>query len=173
MSAAATTDWAEVYKSIDIEVLKRVQKWMTIAIPVVGALPVAAAFLVFRHQPGIGVMLAVVITFFSVKQAWKLHLLNRNPKVYCGPIVRKSTLSYTQHEASSRTEKFFIRIMPEEAFEIDIRGKADPLPESAKNVKLECSEELYSKLSEGQFITALILPHEKSVFRLFPNPKNQ
>lgn len=168
MSAAATTDWAAVYKSLDLDVLKRIYKWMTVAIPVVGALPVAAAFLVFRHQPGIGVMLAVVIFIFSVQKARKLYLLNRKPYVYSGIVTGKNILSYRQSNVGSTTYKYFVKIYTQEAFEIDIRGKADPLSKGNKPVKLGCSKELYSTLSEGQLVTALILPHEKTIFRLLP-----
>lgn len=166
MSAAATTDWAAVYKSLDLDVLKRIYKWLTLAIPVVGALPVAAAFLVFKNQPGIGVILTLVVFIFSVQKARKLYLLNRKPYVYSGIVTGKNLLSYRQSKAGSTTYKYFVRIYAQEVFEIDIRGKADPLSKGNKPVKLRCSKELYLSMREGQLVTALILPHEKTIFRL-------
>lgn len=169
MSTRTSTDWAAEYKSLDLDVLKRINKWMTVAIPVVGALPVAAAFLVFRHQPGVGLILLITVLIFTLRQARKLYLLNRKPVVYSGIITGKNSNSHTDDSTKTSYETFYIRLFAQEAFEIDWRGKGDPLDKTNKPVKLGCSSSLYNTLTQGQSITALVLPHEKEIFKLFPS----
>lgn len=169
MNTLTSTDWAAEYKSLDLDVLKRINKWMTVAIPVVGALPVAAAFLVFRHQPGVGLILMVTILIFTLRQARKLYLLNRKPVVYSGIITGKNSNSHTDDSTKTNYETFYIRLFAQEAFEIDWRGKGDPLSKTNKPVKLGCSDSLYKNLTQGQNITVLVLPHEREIFKLFPS----
>jgi hypothetical protein len=169
MNTLTSTDWAAEYKSLDMDVLKRINKWMTVAIPVVGALPVAAAFLVFRHQPGVGLILMITVLVFTLRQARKVYLLNRKPVVYSGIITDKNSSSHTNESTKTSYETFYIRILAQEAFEIDWRGKADPLDKANKPVKLGCSSSLYKILNQGQSITVMVLPHEKEILKLFPS----
>ncbi|MDY0102245.1 MAG: hypothetical protein RBS07_04855 [Lentimicrobium sp.] len=169
MNTLTSTDWAAEYKSLDLDVLKRINKWMTVAIPVVGALPVAAAFLVFRHQPGVGLILMITVLIFTLRQAHKVYLLNRKPVVYSGIITGKNSNSHTNESTKTCYESFYIRLFTQEAFEIDWRGKADPVAKANKPVKLGCSPSLYKILNQGQSITVMVLPHEKEILKLFPS----
>lgn len=169
MKTLTSTDWAAEYKSLDLDVLKRINTWMTLAIPVVGALPVAAAFLVFRHQPGVGLILMITILVFTLRQARKLYLLKRKPVVYSGIITDKISNSHTDDSTQTSYESFYIRLFTQEAFEIDWRGKGDLLAKANKPLKLRCSDSLYKNLTPGQTITVLVLPHEKEIFKLIPS----
>ena len=113
MNTLTSTDWAAEYKSLDLDVLKRINKWMIVAIPAVGALPVAAAFLVFMHQPGVGLILMITVLIFTLRQARKLYLLNRKPVVYSGIITDKSQtatqMTQPKQVTSHFTSEFLLR----------------------------------------------------------------
>jgi hypothetical protein len=163
----AAINWAEVYNSLNINTHKQAGKWILRAILVVGAIPVAAAFLVFRHQPEIGLMITGGIIIIVARLQWGIVKLNRKPKVVVGSVAKRSAWSYINKNTRTRTIRHYISIKIENAFEVDCRGMADTLSLANKQKNYECPSDLYNSVIEGQSLTAVVMPHDNSISRIF------
>jgi hypothetical protein len=159
-----STDWAEVYRSLNIDSLKVTGKWMLIATLTVGFIVVIIAFLVFRKQPVIGIALAVGVLIFAGKFALGLLRMSKNPLVCKGIVTDKPQTSRSNETTFTEYVDYYLKLNVQEAFEINKTGfyRRKPLEKG----KWKCSENLFNQVTKGDTIMVLIMPHDNHIARI-------
>lgn len=161
-------NWAEIYQSLNIEVLKSTGKWMFIATFSLGLIISAISFLVFRKHPIVGIALIVGTLIFSGKYAVGLIRLNtKNPVVYSGLVTGKFETSRTNDGTYSETINYYIKLKVDGKFEIEKDGHLQVKEVKGENKKLKCPKDIYDRIAEGDLTSVLVMPHDNHIRKLF------
>lgn len=167
--ADSTINWTEVHQSLQIDSLKTAGKWMLIASLVIGLILIAAAFLIFRKNPVVGLAITIGVIIFSGRFALGILRLSKNPVVYSGIVIRKFETSRTNDGTYSETIHRYIKMKVSEAFEINMSGQGAKVELRRQERKWRCPENLYNQVTAGDSIMVLVMPHDKYIARIFKN----
>ncbi|MGE5355749.1 MAG: hypothetical protein ACM3PT_05860 [Deltaproteobacteria bacterium] len=164
-----TVNWAEVYKSLNIETIKSSGKWILIATLIVGGILIISSFLIFRKQPVVGIFMTVGVLIFSGRYALGLMRLNKNPKVLHGIVIDKYIRSRTNEGTYTETVNHYIKMDITDYFEINSDGITKSMDDIHIRNKWLCSPEIYNKIIIGETIQVLVMPHDNTITRIFKN----
>jgi hypothetical protein len=162
-----TVNWAEVYKSLNIETIKSSGKWILITTLIVGGILIIASFLIFRKQVVIGIFMTIGVLIFSGRYALGLMRLNKNPKVLHGIVIDKYIRSRTNEGTYTETINNYIKMDITDYFEIDSNGISSTMDDINTRNKWLCSSEIYNRIAIGETIQVLVMPHDNTIIRIF------
>ncbi|MBN2650504.1 MAG: hypothetical protein JXR50_12250 [Prolixibacteraceae bacterium] len=160
---AKNTNWADVYSSLGINGLKATERLMLIVTLVAGLLFVVVFYFLFRKQLVVVAIIASGALFFSGKYAVGLLRLSKKPKVYSGIVTRKTETSFTEKSTKTRYYSHRIRLKIDFTSELCEFGMGKIRMHNKKNIKINCSRKIFDALSEGNKITLVEMPHDKSI----------
>jgi hypothetical protein len=164
-----TTNWAEVYNSLNIDSIKSSGKWILITTLIIGVLLIIASFVIFKKQPVIGIFITSGVLIFSGRYAIGLLQLKKNPKVLHGVVIDKYIRSRTNEGTYSETVNHYIKMDVTEYFEIDSEGISKIMDDINTRNKWLCDPDIYNQIVIGETIQVLIMPHDNTIVRVFKN----
>ncbi len=156
-------NWIEIYRSLQIESLKASGKLMFIITLTAGLVITAVFFLVFRKNLFAVAIIAAGTLIFSGKYAVGVWKLTKNPRVYSSVVIAKTENSHTEESTASRYVSHKIKISTTMGCELTKTGLQEFKKFSPKKLKVNCSEDILNTLTEGENITVVIMPHDKSI----------
>ena len=162
-------NWADVYSSLGIKSLKTAGLWMFIVTLLAGLVIVVIFFLLFRREWVVIAFIAAGALIFSGKYAVGLLKLSKNPKVYSGVVTGKIENSYTEESTKTRYFSHRIRLSADLGSELTENGLGEIKRFNYKKIRINCSKEIFNTLNEGDDLTLVVMPHDKSIGWLHVN----
>lgn len=159
-----STDWAAIYQTLHLEVVRASGKWMLNGLLITGIILTGLSFILFQRQRLISVMLAVGFLVFASKYAFGLWRMSKNPTVYRGIIISKPKNSRTNDTTFEEYTDFYLKIQVTTAFEINKNGYYKKIPE--KTGKWACPENIYRQVQQGDTVTVIVTPHDRSIAKI-------
>lgn len=156
-------DWTEIYRSLQIESLKASGRVMFIITFTAGLVITAVFFLAFRKNLFAVAIIAAGAILFSGRYAVGVWMLSRNPRVYTGVVIAKTENSHTDESTATRYVTHKVRINTSTGCDLTEKGLCEFKDFNPRKLNAKCSESTFNSLTEGDKITVIIMPHNKSI----------
>lgn len=162
-------NWADVYQSLQTDTIKNSGKLMLMATLIAVLIIILIFILFFRKNPVIIIFIVVGAFMFSGKYALGLLRLSKDPKVYSGLLISKSENSFTDESTMTSYVSHHITLIVESASRLTEKGLGEIKFRRGKRRRINCSEDVYNNLTEGDKIIVVVMPHDKSIGWYFNN----
>ena len=162
-------NWGEVYETLDIPFVKYAGKWMLTITVIIGLLIILAIYFLSKKNIIVLIIFGIGVILFSGRYLWGLFQLNKKPTVYYGNVINKSILKRSDNSTYSQYEDHFIEIAVFKLFKIDSNGINGEIDTLKKNYKFACSSSIYESVAIKDTISALVMPHDNTIYRIFFN----
>ncbi len=156
-------NWTDVYQSLNTEAVKASGKWMFLATLVAGMIILLIFILIFRKNPVVIVFMVVGVIMFSGKYAVGLWRMSKQPEIFSGIVIAKSVDSFTDESTMTSYATHYIIMKVESETWLTEAGPGALKIRDGKRRKIKCPEDLYNTLTEGDNITIVVMPHDKTI----------
>lgn len=157
------TNWAEIYRSLQIDTLKYTGTWMLLTGTVAGLIIMFFFFLIFKEQPfivyGIGAVGLLIFFYYQIR----LIRLYKKPIVYTGIVYDKFVKRHSNDINGTETVKFFVRMGVDSSFEFDKNGDIMNFDNLPFHTLLNCPSHLFEKLMTGNEISLVVMSHNNTI----------
>lgn len=156
-------NWTDVYQSLNLEAVKASGKWMFLATLVAGMVILLIFILIFRKNPVVIVFLVAGVIMFSGKYAIGLWRMTKDPEIFSGIVIAKSVDSFTEETTMTSYVTHYIIMKVVSETWLTEAGTGELKIRDGKRKKIKCPEDLYNTLTEGDNITVVVMPHDKTI----------
>jgi len=156
-------NWTDVYQSLNTEAVRASGKWMFLATLVAGMIILLIFILIFRKSPVVIVFLVVGVIMFSGNYAIGFWRMSKHPEIFSGIVIAKSGNSFTDESTMTSYVTHYIIMKVESETWLTEAGTGELEIRDGKRKKIKCSEDLYNTVTEGDNITVVVMPNDKTI----------
>ncbi|MDX9726281.1 MAG: hypothetical protein RBT38_07835, partial [Bacteroidales bacterium] len=100
---------------------------------------------------------------FSGKYAIGLWRMTKDPEIFSGIVIAKSVDSFTEETTMTSYVTHYIIMKVVSETWLTEAGTGELKIRDGKRKKIKCPEDLYNTLTEGDNITVVVMPHDKTI----------